>query len=111
MAERATPDGTAGVPSAPSGGPATPPRLGLWLMIYSVGRIGIMVALVLLLWAVGLPGFPGLLFGVLLSMPVAYVLLRPSRDRVTEALAARSIARKAAKEQLRTRLEGDDAEA
>ena len=39
-------------------------------------------------------------------MPVSYVLLRPLRDRLTEALAARSVARKAAKEQLRDRLEG-----
>lgn len=102
MAERATPDSTAGVPS-------TPPRIGLWLMIYTVGRIGIMVAAVLLLLLLGLPTFPALLFGVLLSMPIAYVLLRPSRDRLTEGLAARTVARRTAKEQLRARLEGDDA--
>jgi hypothetical protein len=32
------------------------------------------------------------------------------RDRLTEALAARSVARKAAKEQLRARLSGSDPE-
>lgn len=111
MAERTTPEGTAGVPSAPSGGPATPPRIGLWLMIYTVGRIGIMVAAVLLLLLLGLPTFPALLFGVLLSMPIAYLLLRPSRERLTEGLAARSVARRDAKAQLRARLEGDDADA
>lgn len=103
-----TTDSTAGVPSAPSGAPATPPGLGRWLLLYTLGRIGIMIALVGLLWAVGLAGFPALLFGVLLSMPVAYVLLRPARDRVTEALAARSVARRTAKERLRTRLEGEE---
>ena len=41
----------------------------------------------------GLDFFSGLLFGLLLSLPVAYLVLRPSRDRLTEALAARSIAR------------------
>jgi hypothetical protein len=39
-------------------------------------------------------------------MPVAYFLLQPVRDRFTEALAARSVARRAAKEELRTRLSG-----
>jgi Protein of unknown function (DUF4229) len=69
-----------------------------------------MVAAVLLLLLLGLPTLPALLFGVLLSMPIAYVLLRPSRDRLTEGLAARSVARRTAKEQLRARLEGEDAE-
>jgi membrane protein implicated in regulation of membrane protease activity len=93
-------------PGSPAGGPATPPRVLPWLVIYTVGRIGIAALLVLLLWLVGLGSFPGLLFGLLLSMPVSYVLLRRSRDRLTEALAARSLARRAAKEDLRTRLSG-----
>jgi len=99
MAEQRTPPG-------PTGGPATRPRVLPWLVIYTVGRLAIAAALVTLLWLLGLPGFPGLLFGLLLSMPVAYLLLRPSRDRLTEALAARSVARRAAKEDLRARLSG-----
>ena len=39
-------------------------------------------------------------------MPVAYFVLQPVRDRFTEALAARSIARRSAKEELRIRLSG-----
>ncbi len=97
------------VPGAPTGGPATPPRVAPWLLVYTVGRLAIAAALVLILWMVGLGSFPGLLFGVLLSMPVAYVLLRPARDRLTEALAARAVARKQAKENLRARLSGDEA--
>ena len=95
------------VPAGPTGGPATPPRILPWLVIYTVGRLAIAAALVLILWLVGLGSFPGLLFGLLLSMPVSYLLLRPSRDRLTEALAARSVARRAAKEDLRTRLSGN----
>jgi hypothetical protein len=102
MAENST------VPSSPAGGPATPPRILPWLLIYTVGRLAIAAALVLILWMVGLGSFPGLLFGLLLSMPVSYLALRPSRDRLTDALAARSIARKAAKEDLRTRLSGTE---
>ena len=102
--------GTGAVPAGPTGGPATPPRVLPWLLIYTFGRLSIAAALVALLWLVGLGSFPGLLFGLLLSMPVAYVLLRPSRDRLTEALAARSVARRTAKEDLRARLSGPETE-
>ncbi|MDK3255710.1 DUF4229 domain-containing protein [Blastococcus capsensis] len=97
----------AGAPVGPAGGAPTPPRIAPWVVIYTVGRFAIAAALVLILWWAGLPGFPGLLFGLLLSIPVSYLLLRPSRDRLTEALAARSTARRAAKEDLRNRLSGD----
>jgi hypothetical protein len=96
------------VPSSPAGGPATPPKVLPWLLMYTVGRIGILALLVLVLWMLGLDFFSGLLFGLLLSMPAAYFLLRPSRERLTEALAARGIARKAAKEDLRNRLSGGE---
>jgi Protein of unknown function (DUF4229) len=102
MAENGT------VPAGPGGGPAAPPRVLPWLLVYTVGRLSIAAALVLILWLVGLGSFPGLLFGLLLSMPVSYLLLRPSRDRLTEALAARSDARRAAKEDLRARLSGTE---
>ena len=91
----------------PAGGPAAPPRVLPWLVIYTVGRFAIAAALILLLWLVGLGSFPGLLFGLLLSMPLSHVLLRGVRDRLTEALAARSVARRTANEELRTRLSGD----
>ena len=103
MAETSGPD-----PVGPAGGPAPAPRVLPWLVIYTVGRFLIAAALITLLWLVGLGSFPGLLFGLLLSMPVSYVLLRRSRERLTEALAARSIARRTAKEDLRTRLSGTD---
>jgi hypothetical protein len=78
-----------------------------WLVIYTIGRLGIWAALTLLLWMLGLDFFSGLLFGLLLSLPVSYLVLRPSRDRLTEALAARSVTRRAAKEDLRSRLSGE----
>jgi uncharacterized protein DUF4229 len=97
-------------PVGPTGGPATPPKVLPWMLAYTLGRLIIAAALVGLLWAVGLGGYPALLFGALLSMPVAYFLLQPVRDRFTEALAARSLARRAAKEELRTRLSGTGAD-
>src|SRR5688572_8157023 len=104
MAENAEPT----VPGAPTGGPAAPPRIAPWLVIYTVGRLAIAAALVLLLWWVGLDFWSGALFGLLLSMPVSYLLLRPSRERLTEGLAARSLARKRAKQDLDARLTGDE---
>jgi hypothetical protein len=98
---------TPAVPASPSGGPATPPKVLPWLVIYTIGRLGIWALLTLILWMVGLDFFSGLLFGLLLSLPVSYVVLRPSRDRLTEALAARSVTRRAEKEALRGRLSGE----
>src|SRR3954464_14642786 len=92
--------------TAPTGGPATPPKVLPWMLAYTAGRLVIAAALIGLLWAVGLGGFPALLFGAPLSMPAAAVLLQPLRDRFTAALAARSEARRAAKEELRARLSG-----
>jgi hypothetical protein len=94
------------IPASPTGGPATPPKVLPWMLAYTFGRLAIAVALIGLLWAVGLGGYPALLFGALLSMPVAYFVLQPVRDKFTEALAARSVSRRAAKEELRTRLSG-----
>jgi hypothetical protein len=101
------------IPASPTGGPALPstaeqPKVLPWLLAYTFGRLVIAVALVGLLWAVGLGGYPALLFGALLSMPVAYFVLQPVRDKFTAALAGRSLARRAAKEELRTRLSGTD---
>jgi hypothetical protein len=94
-------------PVSPTGGPATPPRVLPWLLLYTLGRLVIAVALIALIWVAGLPGFPALLFGLLLSMPLAYVTLRPARERLSEALVARRESRRRAKAELRDRLSGD----
>ena len=94
-------------PVGPTGGPATPPRVLPWLLMYTVGRLGIWAVLTVVLWMVGLDFFAGLMFGLLLSMPVAYFALRPSRERLNEALVAWQDRRQRAKENLRTRLSGE----
>jgi hypothetical protein len=95
-------------PVGPTGGPAQPPSPWPLLALYTLGRLALAAALVALLWVLGLGSFPGLLFGLLLSMPLSFVLLRPLRDRLTEALAARSVTRKATKQDIRARLKGTD---
>jgi predicted permease len=105
MAESTTP-GPA--PIGPSGAPATPPKVAPWLALYTLARVLIAAVLVAALWLAGLSGIPALLWGILLQLPVAYLTLRPLRERLTEALAARSVARKAAKADLRARLLGTE---
>ena len=90
----------------PAGGAATPPKVLPWLVMYTVGRLGIFALLTLVLWMAGLDFWSGLLFGLLLSMAVSYFALRLARERLNEALVARQAVRKAAKEDLRTRLSG-----
>ena len=106
MAENDT-AGTPVTPAGPGGGPATPPKVLPWLVLHTVGRLGIFALLTLVLWMAGLDFFSGALFGLLLSMPIAYLALRPSRERLSEALVARSLARRAEKERLRSRLSGE----
>ena len=51
---------------------------------------------------------PALLFSYAFVGVIAYFLMRPSRERLSEALVARSTARRAEKEQFRARLSGDE---
>ena len=107
MAEQ---DRTAGpaVPVGPTGRPATRPKVWPWLLLYTGGRLLIAVVLVLVLWLAGLGSYAGLLFGILLSMPVAYLALRPVRERLNEAIVAYQDERRRSNEKLRTRLSGDE---
>ena len=108
MAEQ---EGTAGpvVPVGPTGQPAARPTVWPWLLLYTGGRLLIAVVLVLVLWVAGLGSYAGLLFGILLSMPIAYFTLRPVRERLNEAIVAYQQERRREKESLRARLSGDEA--
>lgn len=109
MAEqRASKAGERTVPVGPTGGPAARPKVLPWLVIHTVGRLGIFAALTIVLWMAGLDFFSGLLFGLLLSMPVAYLVLRRSRERLTEAIVAWQEERRQKKEDLRARLSGGE---
>jgi hypothetical protein len=92
---------------ASAAGGTAPAPLATWFLLYTVGRLAIAAALIALLWALGLPGTPGFLFGVLLAMPVSFLVLSPVRQRLTSALVARS----ERKEALRAELRGTDADA
>jgi hypothetical protein len=83
---------------------AAEPKLAPLFLLYTFGRLAIAAVLIALLWALGLPGTPGFLFGVLLAMPVSFFALAPVRTRLTSALAVRA----ERKEALRVQLRGSD---
>ncbi|WP_369139521.1 DUF4229 domain-containing protein [Modestobacter versicolor] len=80
------------------------PKVLKWFLLYTLGRLVIAAALIALLWVLGLPGTPGFLFGVLLSMPVSFLVLGRVRTQLTSAL----VARQERKEVLRTQLRGTE---
>ena len=87
-------------------GQTQPPKLWQWFLLYTLGRLAIAAVLIALLWVLGLPGTPGFLFGVLLAMPVSFLVLTPVRKRLTSGL----VARQEQKEALRVQLRGSDAD-
>jgi hypothetical protein len=93
-------------PQAPADGPL--PSLWPWLLLYTGARLGIAAVLVLVLWIAGLGSYAGLLFGILLALPVSYLVLRPVRERVNVALVARHERKRREKEDLRARLSGGE---
>jgi hypothetical protein len=97
------------VPVGPTGEAAARPKVWPWLVLYTGGRLLIAVVLVLVLWVAGLGSYAGLLFGILLSMPIAYFTLRPVRERLNEAIVAYQEERRRSKQELRDRLSGDEA--
>ena len=94
----------AGPVAAETPAPGEKPKVVQWLLVYTLGRLAIAAALIALFWVLGLPGTPGFLFGVLLAMPVAYLVLAPARKRLTGALVARA----EQKERLRAELSGTE---
>jgi membrane protein implicated in regulation of membrane protease activity len=97
------------VPVGPTGEPATPPKILPWLVLHTVGRLAIFALLTVVLWTAGLDFWSGLIFGLVLSVPVAYLALRRSRERLSEALYVRHEQSKREKAELRARLSGDQA--
>jgi membrane protein implicated in regulation of membrane protease activity len=95
------------VPVGPTGEPAAPPKVLPWLVVHTVGRLAIFALVAVVLMIAGLDFWSSLLFGLLLSMPLAYLALRRSRERLSEALVVRQEQRKRDKEQLRARLAGE----
>ena len=81
----------------------------LWM--YTILRFLVFGVLFGLLWLVGVPAFLAAVLGLLLSVPLSYVLLAKPRAALSETVEARLSARRARSEELSSRLKGDDGKA
>lgn len=76
--------------------------------VYTAGRVLIFVGVAALLFAVGLRGFILVMAALLVSLPVSYVVLARVRADLAAGVEQRLTERQARKQDLRSRLRGDD---
>ena len=76
--------------------------------VYSVGRVLVFAGVAALLFVVGLRGFVLALAALLVSLPVSYVVLARARADFAAVVERRVTQRRARREDLRSRLRGDD---
>ncbi|WP_018217198.1 DUF4229 domain-containing protein [Salinispora vitiensis] len=75
---------------------------------YTLGRIGLFVAVLAALWLVELNLFVKLMVALIFSAALSFFLLRPWREEMAEEMAAATERRRAEKERLRSALAGED---
>ncbi|AVT31174.1 MULTISPECIES: DUF4229 domain-containing protein [unclassified Plantactinospora] len=75
---------------------------------YTLGRIGLFLAVALALWPVEMNLFLKLMLAVAFSAALAFFLLRGWRDEMAQQLAGAAEKRRAEKERLRAALAGED---
>lgn len=76
-------------------------------LVYTAGRLLVLFVVAALLYALGLRGFLLAGFALLVSLPVAYLLLRRQRVAFAEDIERRVAERQARRAELRSRLRGD----
>ena len=76
------------------------------IALYSLERLGL-TALLAFALAYFMPLLVALAFAVVLQMPLAFVLFRGTRDRLSAALAVANDRRRSDRDQLRAALAGD----
>jgi membrane protein implicated in regulation of membrane protease activity len=76
--------------------------------VYTAGRLLVFVGCAALLYVVGLRGFPLVFVALLVSVPLSFVLLSGARAALAADVERRVAGRRARREDLRSRLRGDD---
>jgi predicted permease len=79
--------------------------------VYTAGRLLVFVTTAAVLYLLGLRGFPLVLMALLLSLPLSYLLLARARAAFVADVERRVAERRARREDLRSRLRGDEPEA
>ncbi len=77
------------------------------IALYTLERLGLTVVLAFVL-SYFMPVLVALAFAVVLQMPLAFVLFRRTRDRMSAALAVTNARRRSDRDQLRAALAGED---
>jgi hypothetical protein len=77
-------------------------------LVYTAARAGLLVAVALLLYAIGLRGFPLAVFALIVSLPLSYLVLARQRVALGVHLERRMAERRARSAALRTQLRGDE---
>lgn len=75
---------------------------------YTLGRIGLFVAVLAGLWLVDMNVFLKLMLALVFSAALSFFLLRGWRDEMAEEMASAAERRRTEKERLRAALAGDD---
>ncbi len=75
---------------------------------YTLGRIGLFVAVLAGLWLIDMNVFLKLMLALVFSAALSFFLLRGWRDEMAEEIAEAAERRKAEKERLRSALAGED---
>ncbi|MFB7722004.1 MULTISPECIES: DUF4229 domain-containing protein [unclassified Nocardia] len=98
---------------------ATPPesagrRLAKHLALYTVARLGLVVVIAAIILGVAaivkvdIPLIVAALFALLIAMPLSLLLFKKLRTQVNKDIAAVDAKRRSDREQLMTRLRGED---
>ena len=94
----------------PGQAPAGSDGLGLQIAIYTAMRVGLVVAVALLLtFVVRIPAIVSLLLAIIVQLPLSMILFNNQRRKVTDLIEARTSVRRAQRAQLRQALRGDEA--
>ncbi|MGN9763696.1 DUF4229 domain-containing protein [Micromonospora sp. SD12] len=75
---------------------------------YTLGRIGLFVAVLAALWLVEMNTFIKLMVALAFSAALSFFLLKGWRDEMAEEMATAAERRRAEKERLRSALAGED---
>lgn len=78
------------------------------LIFYSVGRVGIFVAVAAISYLAGLRGLVLVLVAIVVSVPLSYVVLRRQRDALSGVVQRRVEARRERRDEVRSELYRDE---
>jgi hypothetical protein len=87
--------------------PPVPPHLGRDLTLYVLARFALVAVVTVVLGFVNVPLLIAIAVGLVVGLPLSLVVLRGQHEKIAAGLAARGMARRAARDQLRAELRGE----